>query len=40
VAFGRSRSGVKEVFVEHWDDYQLEAIAPGIGGNKLFYNYM
>lgn len=23
-----------------WDDYQLEAIAPGVGGNKAFYQYL
>ena len=37
---GRSRSQVKEVLAEQWDDIQLEAVAPGIGGNKLFYNFV
>ena len=37
---GRSRSQVKEVFTEQWDDFQLEAVAPGVGGNKPFYTYL
>jgi hypothetical protein len=37
---GRSRSQIKDVFGEQWDDYQLEAIAPGVGGNKLFYTFL
>ena len=41
IAFGgKSRSQIKDVFAEQWDDAQLEAIAPGIGGNKLFYTYL
>lgn len=31
---------MKDVFGEWWDDFQLEAVAPGIGGNKLFYSYL
>jgi len=37
---GKSRSQVKEIFAEQWDDLQLEAIAPGVGGNKLLFDYM
>ena len=37
---GRSRSQIKEVFAEQWDDCQLEAIAPGVGGNKAFYTFL
>jgi hypothetical protein len=37
---GRSRSGVKDVYGEQWDDYQLESIAPNVGGNKSFYAYL
>lgn len=41
IAFGgRSRSQIKDVFGEQWDDYQLEAVAPGIGGNKMFYTFL
>ena len=35
---GRSRSQVKDVFGEHWDDLQLETIA--FGGNKAFYTFL
>ena len=37
---GRSYSIVKDIFHEQWDDYQLEAIAPGVAGNKAFFTYM
>lgn len=37
---GRAKSQLKDVFGEQWDDYQLEAIAPGVGGNKAFYSYL
>lgn len=39
---GKSRSQVKDVFGEWWDDYQLEAVSPGSGisGNKAFYQYL
>ncbi len=40
VFHGKGRSQVKEIFTEQWDDMQLEAIAPGVGGNKLLFNYM
>ena len=40
VFHGKGRSQVKEIFAEQWDDFQLEAIAPGVGGNKLLFNYM
>ncbi len=37
---GRSYSIVKDIFNEHWDDYQLESIAPGVAGNKAFFTYL
>lgn len=31
---------MKDVFNEQWDDYQLEAVSTGFGGNKLFFNLL
>ncbi len=33
-------SYIKGAEGEFWDDFQLKAMAPGIGGNKLFYDIM
>lgn len=31
---------VKEVLREHWDDYQLLVIAPEVGGNRRFFDFL
>jgi hypothetical protein len=31
---------IKNVFEEHWDDYQLASVSYGIGGNKKFYDFL
>lgn len=37
---GRTRSGIKDLFNEQWDDHQLEAISPPFGGNLLCYTFL
>jgi hypothetical protein len=36
----RFQALVKPIFGEWWDDYSLEAVSSGLGGNKKFYDYM
>ena len=36
-------SRVKDIFGEHWDDYQLRCVNPAAeigGGNKSFFEFM
>jgi hypothetical protein len=35
-----SRSYIKEIFLEQWDDYQLSSISFEHGGNKNFFNFI
>jgi hypothetical protein len=37
---GRSFSQVKDIFNEHWDDYQLAAVSSVYGGNKNFFLFL
>lgn len=37
---GRTRSQIKDIFNEMWDDHQIEAVSPGFGGNLLCYSYL
>jgi hypothetical protein len=38
--FGFINTYPKKVMEEHWDDFQLMAIAKGCGGNKLMYTFL
>jgi hypothetical protein len=35
-----SRSYVKDVYLEQWDDYQLESVSFEKGGNKKFFEFI
>lgn len=37
---GRVRSGIKDLFNEQWDDFQIESISPPFGGNLLCYSFL
>jgi len=38
--FGMSKSYVKTLFTEQWDDYQLSSMSIEIGGNKAFFEIL
>lgn len=40
VLFGKSKSYTKDIFNEHWDDYQLQAVSAQFGGNKRFFEFI
>ena len=35
-----SKSYIKEIFQEQWDDYQLESVSFEVGGNKPFFEFL
>jgi hypothetical protein len=35
-----SKSYVKDIFLEQWDDYQLASISFEFGGNKVFFEFI
>lgn len=35
-----SKSYIKDIFNEHWDDYQLNAVSVQYGGNKRFFEFI
>lgn len=37
---GRTRSGIKSIYNEQWDDNQLEVINSQFGGNERFFHFM
>jgi hypothetical protein len=36
-SFGQSKSYIKAIFLEQWDDYQLKSVSFEFGGNKPFF---
>jgi hypothetical protein len=37
---GMSKSYIKNVFMDHWDDYQLKSVSSEFGGNRPFFDLM